>query len=131
MANDLTVNGTSLRTFGKIANFDGVFAVGPLRGGNLLIPNVDGEDFQPKKRAAYVFTVPLIMQAVSEAAMSTLLTDLETLLNSSATSLTLVRSGLRAGTCQADFPSGLQPSLANAFFGRLALSFVNLSGKWT
>lgn len=131
MANDLTVNGTSLRNFGSIASFDGVFAAGPLRGGNLLIPNLDGEDFQPKKRAAYVFTVPLILQAASEAAMGTLLTDLEVLLNSSTASLTLVRSGLRSGTCQADFPSGLQPSLSTVFFGRLALSFVNLSGRWT
>lgn len=127
--------GTSLKTLGRIVSFDGIFSDGPLRGSNITIPGAAGDVHMPKVRAAYVFTVPMVILG-SWAEVNANLDSLRTLLDSSRVPLTMTRTratsdGTNVQTAQGDYLDGLEPQMVGMGAGRVAINLVNLSGVWT
>lgn len=132
---DLLIGGTSLKDFGEILSFAGVFASAPLRGENVQIPGLAGEVFVPKVRGAYVFTVPLVIVG-DWATVNERLDGLRTLLDTSSAPLTMTRhrsvgAGTSVQTAAGDYLGGLEPELIGMSAGRIALDLVNLDGGWT
>ena len=136
MWDDLLVNGTSLLTFGEIEDFSGVATTPPLRGSNLVIPGVAGEQHVDKVRDAYNFMVPLAIVGTDHGDRIDRILDLEALLNSATTALTLTRRLTRgvsqiSQTAQGDYVSGLEPAFLGLTAARVPLVLRNLSGGWT
>jgi hypothetical protein len=132
---DLLIGGTSLKTYGKITDFSGILASGPLRGENVTYPGLAGDVFVPKVRGAYVFTVPMVLYG-SLATINTALDNLRTLLNSSSAALAMTRhrttgAGNVSETASGEFVGGLEPGLVGLTAGRISLDIVNLSGAWS
>jgi hypothetical protein len=147
MWDDLLVNGTSLRDFGKLAPAL-LINPAPARGDNVTYPGADYETFVPKVKGspiqpAYLTVMPwdratkvtpsdLLAQ---RAQLNQNVLDLAALVVDLATPLTLTRkvslpSGNVSQTASAELVGALQPELIVAYGGRCPLSFKILS-DWT
>lgn len=134
-ANDLLIGGTSLKTIGYIASFEGIFSDGPLRGSNVTYPGVAGDTHMPKVHGAYVFSVPMVLVG-TWGQINSKIDALRTLLNSASAPLAMTRVrelsvGTSTQTASGDFLDGLEPGLVGMDAGRVVLNIVNLSGVWT
>ena len=125
----------SLKTLGHIVSFDGIFSDGPLRGENVVYPGVAGATHMPKVRAAYVFTVPMVILG-DWGDVNAAIDSLRALLDSSAAPLAMTRhrtvgAGTSVQTAAGDYLDGLEPNLIGMSAGRVAINLVNLDGEWT
>lgn len=128
---------TSVEAYGKVADFSGVFSEGPLRGSSLIIPGAAGEVHVPKVRAAYDFTVPMVLRSsvggTGRAEVFASIESLRALLNSAAAPLSLSRAqaGRATQRCTAEYVAGLELELVGFTAARAAIVLRNLSGIWT
>lgn len=133
---DLLIGGTSLKTIGHIASFDGIFSDGPLRGSNVTIPGRAGDVHVPKVRAAYVFAVPMVLLG-DWGDINSKIDALRTLLDSSTAPLVMTRkrsltgAGTSEQTASGDYVDGLEPGLVGMSAGRVLINLTNLDGGWT
>lgn len=134
---DLVFAGTSLSGITGITVTDwtglwmGVFR----RGDHDTIANRDGQLGNQLPLDAFNFTIGVMLDGATEAAMFTNLTGLATALAGTGGLGTLERridngSGGYTSTYAAGAFAGISPTLLNLQTGQIDLTFGNLSGRW-
>lgn len=131
---DFTLAGTSVKTLGHIASWDGILGGAPRRGGNIVKPSVTGQTYAAKPRDAYTFSVPMVLLGSSQADFQDKLSSLRALTES----VTAIAAGRTVPTGAGDVSTqctaeasvteiGMVNGLLN---GRVVLEVTNLDGVW-
>lgn len=136
MYDTILFDGTDIKVAGVrwIEAWDGALVAAGLRGDNVQIPNVDGEDWVAKPFDAYALGIGLVLTTAAIQNFNDAYRTLKRLVKPDGT-VTLTRqlsysTGNESHTALAEYVSGLEPALTGLGTGRMVLTMKILEGLW-
>lgn len=131
----LFINGVDLASISTcIQNIDGLYITPAMRGGNIVIPGVDGEIYVDKPFEAGTVTLQLLLAGNTTGDFTQAYRQLRQLV-SPGKRVQMVRQisngvGYDQHVAYGEYMSGLEPQLQLARIGKIALTMKVLSGLW-